>query len=120
MASLRVTPPEPFDFTTPDEWLQRFQRFRIASGLALGDEEMQVNTLIYCMGDKADDILRSFQLSAEDEKNYETVRENFNGHFVARRNILYERAKFNSRCQEPDEPVETFVTAVDTRHSTMR
>ena len=71
MASLRVTPPEPFDFTTPDEWpkwLRRFQRFRIASGLAAGDEETQVNTLIYCMGDKADDILRSLQLSAEDEK----------------------------------------------------
>ena len=64
MASLRVTPPEPFDFTTPDEWpkwSRRFQRFRIASGLASGDEETQVNTLIYCMGDKADDILRSFQ-----------------------------------------------------------
>ena len=115
MASLRVTPPEPFDFTTPDEWpkwVRRFQRFRIASGLASGDEETQVNTLIYCMGDKADDILRSFQLSAEDEKNYETVREKFNGHFVAWRNIIYERAKFNSRCQEPDEPVETFVTAL--------
>ena len=26
--------------------------------------------------------------------------------------IIYERAKFNSRCQEPDEPVETFVTAL--------
>ena len=105
MASLRVTPPEPFDFTTPDEWpkwLRRFQRLRIASGLAAGDEETQVNTLIYCMGDKADDILWSLQLSAEDEKNF---REKFNCHF-----IIYERAKFNSR---PDEPVETFVTALN-------
>jgi hypothetical protein len=69
MASLRVTPPEPLDFSTPNEWakwFRRLQRFRIASGLATGDEETQVNTLIYCMGDKADDILRSFQLPAED------------------------------------------------------
>ena len=63
MASLRVTPPEPFDFTTPDEWPKWLRRFRKASGLAAGDEETQVNTLIYCMGDKADDILWSLQLS---------------------------------------------------------
>ena len=56
------------------------------------------------MGDKADDIHWSLQLSAEDKKNF---REKCNGHF-----IIYERAKFNSHCQEPDEPVETFVTAL--------
>ena len=43
----------------------------------------------------------------------------FSGHYSCRpktRKIsvknIYERAKFNSRCQEPDEPVETFVTAL--------
>ena len=72
MANFRVPPPEPFDFSTPDEWpkwLRRFQRFRMASGLASEEEETQVNTMIYCMGDKADDILRSFQLSAADKKS---------------------------------------------------
>ena len=42
------------------KWLRRFQWFWIVSGLTAGNEEMQVNTLIYCMGDKADNILRSF------------------------------------------------------------
>ena len=90
MATSRVTPPEPFDFATPEEWpkwLRRFHRFRVASGLTSGDEETQVNTLIYCMGDRADDILRSFQLSAEDEKKYDVVCQKFNGHFVARKNV---------------------------------
>ena len=115
MATPRVTPPEPFDFSTPDEWprwLRRFQRYSIASGLTSGDEEMQVNTLMYCMGDKADDILRSFQLSPEDEKKYDVVRGKFDDYFVARRNVIYERAKFNSRRQEQGEPVEAFVTAL--------
>ena len=72
MANFRVPLPEPFDFSTPDEWpkwLRCFQRFRMASGLASEEEETQVNTMIYCMGDKADDILRSFQLSAADKKS---------------------------------------------------
>ena len=115
MAGVRVNPPEPFDFSTPEEWpkwLRRFQRYRVASGLASGDEETQVSTLIYCMGDKADDILRSFRLSAADEKKYKVVHDKFNEHFVTRRNVIYERAKFNSRRRQPDEPVEAFITAL--------
>ena len=73
-----------------------------------------MNTLIYCMGDKADDILQSFQLSAEDEKKYEVVCQKFNGHFVAHKNVIYKRAKFNSQNQEPDEPVEAFITSLYT------
>ena len=117
MATSRVIPPEPFNFATPEEWpkwLRRFQRFRVASDLTSGDQEKQVNTLIYCMGDRADDILRSFQLSTEDEKKYDVVCQKFNGHFVTRKNVIYERAKFNSRRQEPDEPVEAFITSLYT------
>ena len=35
MAQLQLTPPEPFDFKSPEEWpkwKRRFDRFRIASG----------------------------------------------------------------------------------------
>ena len=48
------------------KWIRRFERFRIASGLASRDEEVQINTLIYATGDKADDIQHSFSLSEED------------------------------------------------------
>lgn len=115
MATNRVTLPDPFDFTTPEEWPKgpcNFQRFCIASGLTSSDKETKVNTLIYCMGNKADNILRSFQLSAEDEKKYEVVCQKFNGHFVASKNAIYERTKFNSQNQEPDEPVEAFITSL--------
>ena len=59
-ATYQVSQPEPFNFANPEEWpkwLRRFERFRQASGLAEKSEEAQVNTLIYCMGDEADDIL---------------------------------------------------------------
>ena len=58
------------------------------------------STLIYCMGDAADDILHSFKLTEADSKVYETVKEKFESHFVKRRNVIFERVKFNNRKQE--------------------
>ena len=114
-ASYQVSPPTQFNFNHPEEWpkwARRFERFRKASGLTDKDEEAQVNPLIYTMGDDADDILRSFRLSEADSKNYDSVVSAFDSHFVKRRNVIYERAKFNQRRQEPREPVDAFITAL--------
>ena len=110
----QVAPPETFSFK-PDEWpkwIRRFERFRKASGLDTKDEEAQVNTLIYSMGDKADDIFRSLNLSEDDKKAYEQVKAKFDNHFVKKRNVIYERAKFNMRKQERGEGVDSFITAL--------
>ena len=58
MTSLRLDPPAPFDFTHPDKlprWKRRFQQFQLASGLTSKSEERQVSTLLYCMGEAAED-----------------------------------------------------------------
>lgn len=108
--------PEPPPGSAPAEewvkWIRRFERFRIASGLASRDDEVQVNTLIYAMGDKADNILHSFTLSVEDRKNYATVKAKFDSHFVQRCNVIVERAKFNRRKQEKGESVDAFITSL--------
>ena len=109
----QVQPPEPFSFSRPNEWpkwTRRFERFRVASGLGSKGEEVQVNTLLYAMGDDADDILRSFQLSAADQKKYSEVKGRFDQHFVKKRNVIFERARFNRRKQEEGETVDAFVT----------
>jgi hypothetical protein len=95
----QVQGPEPFSFSSPSEWpkwKRRFERFRVASGLTSRSEEEQVNTLIYFMGDSADDILLSFGLSVENAKKYSEVLQKFENFFVARRNVIYHRAKFAS------------------------
>ena len=101
MATYQVSAPEPFGFSRPEEWekwIRRFERFRIASGIAIKQsEEAQVNTLIYSMGPQADDIFRSFGLSDEDSKKYSVVKGKFDKHFIKRRNVIFERAKFNMR-----------------------
>ena len=94
----QVAAPERFNFSHPEEWqkwIRRFERFRKASGLNAKDEEAQVNTLVYSMGDDADDILRSFRLSEDDSKKYNVVKSKFDRHFVKDRNTICERARFN-------------------------
>ena len=109
----QVSLPENFNFSQPQEWprwIRRFERFRKSAGLAEKDDEVQVNTLIYSMGDEADDILRSFKLKDDEVKKYSVVKAKFEAHFVKRRNVIYERAKFNRRKQEEGEPVDSFIT----------
>ena len=96
--SYQISPPEEFDFSKPTEWIKwirRFERFRSASGLSKIDEESQVNTLVYSMGSKSNDILATFGLTTKDSKKYDVVKDKFDGYFVKRRNIIFERAKFH-------------------------
>ena len=112
MATYQVSNPDRFTFSQPDEWLKwlrRFERFLSASGLHEKAEEQQVNTLVYTMGDEADDILISFKLSEEDRKKYEVVKDKFTSYFIKRRNVIYERARFNCRRQEEGEAVDAFI-----------
>ena len=52
----------------------------------------------------------SFRLSKEEVKKYSTVIEKFQQYFVKRKNVIYERTKFNQRIQKLDETVDSFVT----------
>ena len=60
MASIRLDTPDHFDFAKPDNWprwKKRFEHYRAASGLDKESEERQVSTLLYCLGEAADDVL---------------------------------------------------------------
>ena len=58
--------------------------------------EVKVNTLIYSMWDKADDILKSFGLTEAQAKEYETLKGKFKSHFI-KRGISFSRGQ-NSNC----------------------
>ena len=114
---VQIQAPETFNFERAEEWprwIKRFERYITASGLNSKDGETQVNTLIYCMGEKADDILTSFNLTADQAKDFKVVKERFDKFFIVRNNVIFERAKFNSRYQKEGEPVEDFITALHT------
>lgn len=114
-ATFSIQPPEPFNFSKPQEWerwIRRFERFRQASNLHTSSQDNQINTLMYCMGDEADDILKGLNLTAENMQSYDAVKEGFHAFFVVKKNVIYERARFNMRKQGENEPVDTFVTAL--------
>ena len=95
MANIHFQPPESFNFRKPDEWphwRKRFKQFRIASGLVEEAEERQVNMLLYCLGDDAEDVLRSANILEEDRKKYGKLLENFDQFFQVRKNAIIERA----------------------------
>ena len=80
MASIRLAPPEPCDFSKPDEWPRwkcRFEQFRFASGLSEEDNQRQVSTLLYCLGEGAEDVLSSTNISVDERKAYSAVLKKF-------------------------------------------
>ena len=114
IATHTIAPPAPLNFKNPEEWpkwIRRFERYRISTELNEKDEVLQINIMIYCIGDEADAIFKSFTFAERDEKKYAKVKEKFDQHFIIKRNVIFERAKFNMRLkQEPREPVVAFIT----------
>ena len=115
MAS-KFHPPDSFDFTSPTtwpQWKERYQRYSILTKLDKEDQEIQISTLIYCMGPEAEQLFKNFTFATEDDKkDPKKVMEKFDLHFIPKRNIIFERARFNQRSQEPGESIEGYVRAL--------
>ena len=108
MAQIRLEPPEAFNFRRPDDWprwKQRFHQFRIASGLAA---ETAVQTLLYCMGEEAEAVLSSTDITEDEKKVYDTVLDKVDGYFKVRKNVIFERARFNRRNQPDGESTTSY------------
>ncbi|CAM1325385.1 Uncharacterised protein r2_g3422 [Pycnogonum litorale] len=95
--------PESFDFAEPERWpvwKQRFLRFRTATKLDKESDAVQVSSLLYSMGQAAEDIFESFTWPAEmsaETANFNVCLSLFDSYFVPRRNIVHGRAKFHAR-----------------------
>ena len=112
MAQIRLQPPEPFNFKNPDDWprwKRRFQQFRVASGLEAEEAVKQVSTLLYCLGEEAEAVLNSTNATQEESKEYDTVIGKFDAFFKVRKNVIFERARFNRRNQLEGELAEQYI-----------
>lgn len=64
---INFQPPAPFDFASPPTWatcLSRYENYAAVSGLTQASEDMQVRSLLYCMGLEARPLLETFSLDA--------------------------------------------------------
>ena len=110
-----ISSPEKFDFKRPDEWLKwrrRFDQFLSASGLDKVEESGQISTLLYCLGEDAEDVVATTHISEEDRKKYGKVIEKLDDHFKVQRNVIFERARFNKRSQLEGESAEEYITTL--------
>ena len=90
MASVKLQPPSPFNFQSPDKWpcwKQRFEQFCKASELSSkGDSRQVSSTLLYCMGETAKDTLSSTNIMTEEKQTYDSVVAKFDSFFKVRKN----------------------------------
>ena len=95
-------PPE-FSFVASEwpMWIKRYERFMTVSGLANKDEKTKIDTLIYSyMGQKAEEVMVTIKLTEEEGKKYACVKEKMDAFFIPKVNLVYQRAKFNTRNQQ--------------------
>ena len=71
----------------------------------------QVNTLLYYLGEEVEGVLTSTNVTTDKRKVYDTVNK-FNTFFKVRRNIIFERARFNRRNQLDGETAEQYIMEV--------
>ena len=112
---MNLQPPTPFSFANSEEWpkwKRHFEQYRQASGLAEKGEECQVSTLLYFLGEDAEEVLDTTRISTDDRKKYQKVIEEFDSYFKVKKNVIYERARFNQHSQLPGEPADRFITEI--------
>ena len=100
--------PVTFNFAKPaagewPKWIKRFEQYHVASGLSKDSDARQVSTLLYCLGEQAEDVLSSTNISEDDKTKYSKVLEKLNGFFKIHKNVILEQAKFNHFYQLPGE-----------------
>ncbi|XP_064482891.1 uncharacterized protein K02A2.6-like [Ornithodoros turicata] len=113
--TFRMEPPASFNFSAPNEWStwkRRFLRFYTVSGLDRQSGQQQVDALVYILGSRAEDIFQTFNLVTSETSDFKVVLDQFDKCFILRRNIIYERAKFNTRVQWEAESVDDFATSL--------
>ena len=109
---LTVPPPEEFSFKA-EHWEQYFTRFtRYAAVTELDKREAgyQISTLLYIMGPKSEELIKSLNLSDDDMKSYKAVTDKITKFYLPRHNVVFCRANFNRRMQKQGEPVESFIS----------
>ena len=112
MAQLCLQPPVLLNFRNMDDWLRwkrHFEQFHVASGLVNDDASKQISTLLYCIGEEAEAVLISTNITEDEKKVYDTVIAKLDAFFKVWRNIIFEQARFNRRNQLEGESAEQYI-----------
>ena len=114
-----LPPPLPLDIhdtNVGEKWKcfkLAWDSYYLATELNKKGEEVQVATLLTIIGEDARDVFSTFTWeSAGDAKKIEPVLQQFAGYCEPRKNVPFERYRFNKRTQEAGEPYDQYRTAL--------
>ena len=92
-------------------WKQRFEIFSLASGLSEKATGVQAATFLHVAGPEALEVYNTFSWTTADDKNkVDKIMEKFDQYCNPRKNVTWERHKFNTQNQQPGETIDQYVT----------
>lgn len=111
-------PPEPFDWA--GECSTAWRKFKFdfdvyleATDLNKADSKRKTYILLNHLGPEGRELYQTFTFDEEAHKtNYEKVMKKFDEHFLPTNNLIYERFKFFTRKQAPEETHEQYLTSL--------
>jgi len=114
-----LPPPPPLEIhgtNTSEKW-KKFYRawssYLVATELTKKSEAVQVATLLTVIGEEAREVFATFTWDAEgDDAKLGTVIDKFKSYCEPRKNVPFERYRFNLRAQEPGESYDQYRTAL--------
>ena len=120
----KLSPPEALnlDGNIADSWRrwkQRFEIFSLASGLSGKDAKIQAATFLHVAGTEALEVYNTFTWESDDDKSkVDKITEKFDGYCNPRKNVTWERHKFNTRNQQVGESIDQYMTDLKTKAQT--
>ena len=95
------------------EWKARWMVYGKATRIGIEVYDVQVSILLTVIGPEAHAVYRTFTWDEEgDDQKLDKVLKAFDDFFEPRKNIAFERYRFNMRGQEVGESFEQYVTAL--------
>ena len=88
---------------------------RLASSLSTESNGRQVSTLVYCLGQDAEEVLLSIGIMSDERKTYNEVLRKFEQFFEVRKNTIFKQARFDRQNQQEGESAEQYIT-IDTSY----
>lgn len=115
-----LPPPAPLEIHDPnaaEKWkkfLLAWNNYSLATELNKKTEGVQVATLLTVIGEEARDVYSTFSdwAEADDDQKIQPVLKKLGEYCEPRRNIPFERYRFNPRVQEPGETYDQYRTAL--------
>ena len=90
------------------KWRQRWDLYSKASGAVEKDEETQCAIFLHMIGDDVLEIYDTFTFTDEEKGKINALIGKFEEHCSPKKNVTYERYKFNT-CSQNGRPLDVFL-----------